>query len=219
MSLQEQLDAFKTQFKTQAPEGAFDAFARSTQELIDSGQADRTIAAGDVAPDFTLTDQDGETVALKDLLVKGPVVVSFYRGVWCPYCNIELKALEAAVGEIRARGASLVAVSMQGASDSRKSQRDNKLSFPILTDKGGELAAKFGIRWTLQDYVIKYHKMFGVELPKIHNDGQWNLPMPARYVIGTDGSVAYAEVSPDYTRRPDPSDLFPVLDKLTRAAA
>ena len=219
MSLQEKLDAFKAQFKSQAPEGAFDAFARSTQELIDSGQADRAVAAGNVAPDFTLTDQDGETVALKDLLAKGPVVVSFYRGVWCPYCNIELKALEAAAGEIRARGASLVAVSMQGASDSRKSQRDNKLSFPILTDKAGELAAKFGIRWTLQDYVIEYHKMFGVELPKIHDDGQWNLPMPARYVIHTDGSVAYAEVNPDYTRRPDPSDLLPVLGKLTRAAA
>ena len=219
MPLQEQLDAFKAQFKSQAPEGAFDAFARSTQELIDSGQADRAVAAGDMAPDFTLTDQNGEAVALKDLLAKGPVVVSFYRGVWCPYCNIELKALEAAAGEIRARGASLVAVSMQGPSDSRKSQRDNKLSFPILTDKAGELAAEFGIRWTLQDYAIEYHKMFGVELPKIHDDGQWNLPMPARYVIDTDGSVAYAEVSPDYTRRPDPSDLLPVLDSLTRAAA
>ena len=219
MSLQDQLDAFKAKFKTQAPAGAFEAFARSTQELIDSGQADRAVAAGDVAPDFTLTDQDGETVSLKSLLANGPVVVSFYRGVWCPYCNIELKALEAALGEIKARGASLVAISMQGASDSRKSQRDNKLSFPILTDQNGELAEKFGIRWSLQDYVIPIHAGFGVELPKIHGDGQWNLPMPARYVIDTDGSVAYAEVNPDYTRRPDPSDLFPVLDKLAQEAA
>ena len=219
MSLQDQLDAFKAQFKTQAPEGAFDAFARSTQELIDSGQADRAVKAGDTAPDFTLTDQDDKTIVLKDLLAKGPVVLSFYRGVWCPYCNIELKALEEAAGDIRARGASLVAISMQGASDSRKSQRGNKLSFPILTDTAGELAAKFGIRWTLQDYVIEFHKMFGVELPKIHNDGKWNLPMPARYVIDTDGTVAYAEVNPDYTRRPDPSDLFPVLDKLRSVAA
>ena len=219
MSLQDQLDAFKAQFKTQAPAEAFEAFARSTQELVDSGQAERAVAAGDVAPDFTLTDQDGETVSLKSLLAKGPVVVSFYRGVWCPYCNIELKALEAAHDEIKARGASLVAISMQGASDSRKSQRDNKLSFPILTDQAGALAAEFGIRWTLQDYVIPIHSGFGVELPKIHGDGQWNLPMPARYVIDTDGSVAYAEVSPDYTRRPDPSDLFPVLDEITHKAA
>ena len=219
MSLQDQLDAFKAQFKTQAPEGAFDAFARSTQELIDSGQAERAVKAGDTAPDFTLTDQDGKPVALKDLLAEGPVVLSFYRGVWCPYCNIELKALEQSAEDIRARGASLVAVSMQGAADSRKSQRDSKLSFPILTDNAGELAAEFGIRWTLQDYVIEFHKMFGVELPKIHGDGKWNLPMPARYVIDTLGTVAYAEVNPDYTRRPDPSDLFPVLDKLRPVAA
>lgn len=216
MSLQEQLDAFKAQFKTQAPEGAFDAFARSTQELIDSGQAERTIKAGEAAPDFSLTDQDGNTVTLKDLLAKGPVVLSFYRGVWCPYCNIELKALEAAADDIRARGASLVSISMQGAADSRKSQRDNSLSFPILTDTSGELANRFGLRWTLQDYAVEYHQMFGVELPKIHGDGQWNLPMPARYVIAQDGTIAYAEVNPDYTRRPEPSDLFPVLEQLAQ---
>ena len=219
MSLQEQLDAFKEQFKVQAPPAAFDAFSRSTQELIDSGQAERAVKAGDKAPDATLTDQDGNAVVLKELLAKGPVVLSFYRGVWCPYCNIELKALEEAAEEIRARGATLVAISMQGAADSRKSQRDNNLSFPILTDKAGELAAKFGIRWTLQDYVIEFHKGFGVELPKIHNDGEWNLPMPARYVIASDGTVAYAEVNPDYTRRPEPRDLFPVLDKLADAEA
>ena len=219
MSLQDQLDAFKAVFKTQAPEGAFEAFARSTQELIDSGQADRAVKAGDVAPDFVLTDQDGVSVALKDLLANGPVVVSFYRGVWCPYCNIELKALEEEVSEIRSRGAQLIAVSMQGAADSRKSQRDNGLTFPILTDKAGEVANQFGIRWSLQDYVIPIHDGFGVNLPKIHGDGQWNLPMPARYVIDTDGTVAYAEVNPDYTRRPEPSDLFPVLDKLASVPA
>ncbi|MEM9059839.1 MAG: peroxiredoxin-like family protein [Pseudomonadota bacterium] len=219
MSLQDQLDAFKAVFKTQAPEAAFEAFARSTQELIDSGQADRAVKAGDTAPDFVLTDQDGVTVALKDLLANGPVVVSFYRGVWCPYCNIELKALEEEVSEIRARGAQLIAVSMQGASDSRKSQRDNGLSFPIMTDKAGEVANQFGIRWSLQDYVIPIHEGFGVNLPRIHGDGQWNLPMPARYVIDTDGTVAYAEVNPDYTRRPDPSDLFPILDKLASVPA
>jgi len=219
VSLQDQLDAFKEQFKTMAPEGAFEAFGRSTQELIDSGQAERALKAGDDVPDFVLTDSDRNDVALKDLLAKGPVVLSFYRGVWCPYCNIELKALEAVAEDIRARGATLVAISMQGAADSRKSQKDNALSFPILTDKNGELAATFGIRWTLQDYVIPVHDGFGVHLPRIHGDGQWNLPMPARYVVDTDGSIAYAEVNPDYTRRPEPADLFPVLDHLSASVA
>ena len=197
-----------------APDGAFDAFARSTQELIDSGQALRALKAGDTIPYSVLTDSDRNELTLNELLSEGPVVLTFYRGVWCPYCNIELKALEEAAADIRARGATLVAISMQGAADSRKSQKDNDLSFPILTDKNGELADKLGIRWTLQDYVIPFHQGFGVELPRIHGDGQWNLPMPARYIVATDGTIAYAEVNPDYTRRPEPADLFPVLDKL-----
>ncbi|MCH2251087.1 MAG: AhpC/TSA family protein [Cognatishimia sp.] len=219
MSLQDQLDAFKVHFKTMAPEGAFEAFGRSTQELIDSGQAERALKAGDDVPDFVLTDSDRKNIALKDLLAKGPIVLTFYRGVWCPYCNIELKALEVVAKDIRTRGATLVAISMQGAADSRKSQKDNELSFPILTDKNGELAAKFGIRWTLQNYVIPVHDGFGVHLPRIHGDGQWNLPMPARYVVDTDGSIVYAEVNPDYTHRPEPADLFPVLDNLAASVA
>lgn len=219
MTLQDKLDAFKAQFKQQVPAEAFDAFSRSTRDLIDSGQAERALQAGDQVPDFTLPDSDRNEVSLNDLLSKGPVVISFYRGVWCPYCNIELKALEESASAIREMGATLIAISMQGAADSRKSQKDNNLTFPILTDKAGELAEKFGIRWTLQDYVIPVHSGFGVELPKIHGDGRWNLPMPARYVIDTDGSIAYAEVNPDYTRRPEPSDLFPVLTKLAKETA
>lgn len=215
MSLQQQLNAFKEQFKQQAPVEAFDAFARSTQELIATGQHERALKSGDVAPDFVLTDAEGNDIALKDLLAKGPVVLSFYRGVWCPYCNIELQALEAAAENIRAKGATLIAVSMQGAADSRKSQRDNNLSFPILTDKAGTLADKFGIRWEVQDYAIEFKKMFNVILPNIHGDGAWNLPMPARYVIDTNGAIAYAEVNPDYTQRPEPADLFPVLEELS----
>lgn len=218
-TLQHKLDEFKAKFKTQAPAEAFEAFGRSTQELIDSGQADRTLKAGDMVPDFVLTDSDGNDVALKDLLTKGPVVMSFYRGVWCPYCNLELQSLEQVAADIRDRGATLIAISMQGAADSRKSQEDNKLSFPILTDQNGELANKLGIRWTLQDYVVPMHEGFGVELPRIHGDGQWNLPMPARYVVDTNGTIAYSEVNPDYTRRPEPADLFPVLDKLKTESA
>lgn len=180
MSLQEQLDTFKEQFKKQAPAPAYEAFTRSTEDLIASGQADNALGVGALAPEFVLKDSEGDDVVLKELLANGPVVLSFYRGVWCPYCNIELQALEAVADEIRAKGATLVAVSMQGAADSRKSRKDNNLSFPILTDKGGELANQFEIRWEVQDYAIEFKKMFGVVLPTIHGDGQWNLPMPAR---------------------------------------
>ncbi|WP_086930751.1 peroxiredoxin-like family protein [Agarilytica rhodophyticola] len=218
MLLQDQLNAFKEQFKKQAPEAAFNAFARSTQELIESGQAEKALKVGDTAPKFVLTDAEGTEVSLTALLANGPVVLSFYRGVWCPYCNIELQALEAVNEELKARGATLAAISMQGAENSLKSQQENKLNFPILTDHAGEIADQFGIRWTLQDYVIEFHKMFKVVLPEIHGDGKWSLPMPARYVIATDGTIAYAEVNPDYTQRPEPSELLTVLDELSAKA-
>lgn len=220
MTLQDKLDAFKADFETnQAPPAAVEAFHRSNQELIDAGYAECALKAGQMAPEFTLKDSDGNDVSSRDLLAKGPLVLTFYRGVWCPYCNLELQALEEVVGDIEARGASLVAVSQQSAENSRKSKRQNNLSFPILTDQGGDLGEKFGLRWTLQPYLIEFFKMFQVELPAIQNDDKWTLPMPARYIVDTDGTIVYAEVNPDYTRRPEPSDLFPVLDEITRAAA
>jgi peroxiredoxin len=162
---------------------------------------------------------DGKEVSSRDLLAKGPLVVSFYRGVWCPYCNLELQALQATLQEIVARGASLVAISPQTAPNSRKSQRDNKLSFPILSDVKSEIANAFGIRFSLPDDLIELYKSFKNDLPTFNNDPSWVLPMPARYVIGTDGVIAYAEVNPDYTHRPDPSELLPVLDRLRASKA
>jgi peroxiredoxin len=191
-----------------------EAFHRSTAELIASGQAERALKAGNTAPSFTLLDLDGTPASSAGLLARGLLVVTFYRGFWCTYCNMDLKALEAAAGDIRARGASLVAISEQTPANSRKSQAQNKLSYPILTDQGCELAVAYGIYWDLPEYLQDVFKMFGLDLRAIHGDPHWTLPMPGRYVIGTDGIIAYAEVNHDYTRRPEPSELLPTLDRL-----
>src|SRR5579864_4431070 len=128
MSLQDRLDAFKADFETkQAPPEAVAVMHRATAALIASGQAERALKAGDLAPPMVLPDAEGARVSSAELLARGPLVVTFYRGVWCPYCNLDLKALEAARGEIESRGASLVALSMQNAANSRKSQRANPL--------------------------------------------------------------------------------------------
>jgi peroxiredoxin len=222
MRLQEKLDAFTTNLiqSGKFPQSILDKLHRSTEELIASGQADRAIKAGEPAPEFVLPDPDGETLSSRQLLFKGPLVVTFYRGVWCPYCNFDLKALEEARGEIEARGASLVALSMQTAANSRKSQRDNNLGFPILTDYKGQVANKFGLRWKLSDEMVDFYKNLAkIDLAQINGEDSWTLPMPSRYVIDRDGVTAYAEVNPDYTKRPDPSDLFPVLDNLATARA
>jgi peroxiredoxin len=220
MSLQAELDAFKADYEAGKPPynvaySVIKTMHRATAELIESGAARRAKKAGDLAPSFSLKDPDGNVITSADLK-RGPLVLSFYRGVWCPYCNMELRALEAAKPEFDRYGASLVAISPQTAPNSRKSVRQNKLSFPILSDVKGKVGAAFGLRFNLPDYLVELYKQLKNDLPTFNDDPSWTLPMPARYVIGQDGLILYSEVNPDYTRRPEPEDMIPVLQ---RAAA
>jgi len=226
MSLPEKLAAFRANFEAggapyHAPSWVHELMHRATAELIASGAAERALKAGDRAPEFTLKDADGRDMSSRELLAKGPLVVTFYRGIWCPYCNLDLQALQAALPAVTEHGAQLVAISPQTQSNSRKSQRDNKVTFPILSDPGNEVAARFGLRFALPDYLVElYRDTFKNDLTRINGDASWTLPMPARYVLGTDGVIAYAEVNPDYTQRPDPEELLPVLAKMqSRVAA
>lgn len=224
MTLQDRLDAFKADFKAgkppfNAPAHIHPIMARATAELIASGAAGRALKAGDRAPEFTLAAPDGTPVSSADLLARGPLVVSFYRGVWCPYCNMELQALQAALPEFQAAGASLVAISPQTRVNSRKSVRQNELDFPILSDERNDVAAAFGLRFELPDYLVDLYKSLGNQLPTFNGDESWTLPMPGRFVIGSDGIVTYAEVNPDYTRRPEPSDMLPAIRRASTPVA
>lgn len=223
MTLQAKLDAFKADFKGGkapyfAPPEIHPIMERATAELIASGQAGRALQAGDKAPVFTLDDPEGQPVSSAELLAQGPLVISFYRGVWCPYCNLELQALQETLPQFVALGASLVAISPQVAANSRKSQRQNKLGFPILGDPENAVAAAFGLRFTLPGYLVDLYKMLKNDLSAFNGDPSWTLPMPARYVIAQDGTIVYAEVNPDYTLRPEPASMLPVLRHQARAA-
>ncbi len=224
MTLQAKLDAFKADFEAgkppyNVPPSVIATMHRATAELIASGAATRALKAGDKAPAFTLNDPDGKPVSSVELLAQGPLVVSFYRGVWCPYCNMELQALQAALPEFAAAGAKLVAISPQTAPNSRKSMRQNSLGFPILSDSHGDVAAAFGLRFALPDYLIELYKSLRNDLPAFNNDPGWTLPMPGRFVIGQDGVILYAEVNPDYTRRPEPDDMLPAIRRAATIAA
>jgi len=224
MSLQDKLDAFKADFQAgkppyNVPRPVIETMHRATAELIASGAAGRALKAGDKAPAFTLNDPDGKAVSSTALLAEGPLVVSFYRGVWCPYCNMELQALQAALPTFRSLGANLLAISPQTAPNSRKSVRQNALDFPILSDPHNDVAAAFGLRFSLPDYLVELYKGLKNDLPAFNGDPSWTLPMPARFVIGQDDTILYAEVNPDYTRRPEPEDMLPALRGVGRTAA
>ncbi|MGK9171348.1 AhpC/TSA family protein [Inquilinus limosus] len=224
MSLQARLDAFKADFEAgkqpyNVPRPVVETMHRATAELIASGAADKALKAGDRAPAFTLNDPEGRLVSSAELLRNGPLVVSFYRGVWCPYCNMELQALEAAKPEFERLGATLVAISPQTAPNSRKSVRQNNLTFPILSDAKGAVAAAFGLRFRLPDDLVELYKGLKNDLPAFNDDPSWTMPMPARYVIAQDGTILYAEINPDYTRRPEPEDMLPALRQAAASRA
>ena len=222
MSLKEKLAAFKAQFQSgkppfdRVPAEVHAVMKRGTDELIASGAAARVRRSGP-APLFELADADGATVRLADLLARGPVILSFYRGAWCPYCNLDLQELQLHADRIRAAGATLVAVTPQTPVNSRKSIADHKLSFRILSDPGNVVADRYGLRFHLPDDVAAVYRQLGVDLSAFNGDDSWTLPMPARFVIDRQGVIRYAESDPDYTSRPEPTELLSVLASLSAA--
>lgn len=220
MKLPEKLARFRADFEAgkppfNAPPEIHPPMHRATQELIDSGAQQKALKVGQTAPEFILNDAEGKAWSSQELLRKGPLILTFYRGVWCPYCNMDLQALQEAVPTLEKQGATLVAISPQTAPNSRRSRRENKLTFPILSDPGNAVAERFGLKFKLPDYLRALYKdTFKNDLALANGESSWTLPMPARYVIGQDGKILYAEVNPDYTIRPDPSELYPVLERL-----
>ncbi|MCP1104106.1 AhpC/TSA family protein [Serratia nevei] len=220
MTLQNKLDAFKAEFEAgklpfTLTEREHALLREAIQTQVASGIAERALKVGDAAPGFTLPDGENRLCASAALLANGPLVVSFYRGIWCPYCTLDLQALQAALPVITQRGAQLVAISPQDQAHNRQAARDHDLTFPLLSDAGNRLAAQFGLRYRLPDALIAlYQQRLGLSLAQFNQDDSWTLPLPARFVIARDGRIAYAEAHADYTRRPEPQALLSVLERL-----
>ena len=216
MSLKAKLDAARAKARTDVPAGLQDVIENRLKTLIASGQAEQAMKAGDRAPSFRLPDTGGKIVESSGLLKRGPLVLTFFRGAWCPYCNLDLQALETVHKDIRSHGASLVAVSPQTPHQSNITQRNNKISFQMLSDKGGELAESFGIRTRLPIDLQTVFKELDIDLIALNGETSWTLPMPARFVISQDGIIAFSEIDSDYTHRPEPGDLLPTLKRLAQ---
>lgn len=186
----------------------------ASDELIQSGVAPG-LAVGDHAPDFTLPDASGTAVTLSDRLATGPVVLSFYRGDWCPYCNLELRALQANLPEIRELGASLLAISPQAPDHAASLTEREDLGFDVLSDIHQEAIRAYRLQFTMAAAVKDlYTNRFGNDLSKQNADGSWDLPVPGTFVLDRDGVVRAAYVSPDYTTRMDPDDILDALRHL-----
>ena len=187
-------------------------FGRLEVDKVDSSLL-RALKEGDIAPALSLPTTDGQLVHSRELLRVGPVVLTFYRGVWCPYCQRDLKALAETANVIKAYGASLVAIAHQTVPDSnRKFEQENNLGFPILDDTSGSAAAAFGIGWT-SECLRELFEQFSAGTTGFNPEVAAIVPMQARYVIGPDDTIAYADINVDYRSEPE---LFAVLLALQR---
>ena len=219
MSLKEQLEEYRAGWYKRVPAERQAIMQRHIDQLR-AGDISRTmLKAGDRAPAIVLGNAKGETVDVGEMLKKGPVVVTFYRGGWCPYCNLELKAFQEILPQITAAGASLVAISPERPDESLSTVEKNALSFEVLSDVGQMAGRAFGLVYEFTDELRTAYDGFGLDIPTRNGaPGEWSLPVAATYVIGSNGVIRYAYTDTDYRDRADPLEVLKVLTQKAEAA-
>jgi len=186
----------------------------ATEELHNSGIIQQACQQGDMAPDFSLPNTMGKTITLSELLQSGPVVLSFYRGQWCTFCNLELQALERISPTLRDLGATLVAISPQTFESSSHMVDKHELTFDVLSDRHNSVARSYGLVFRLPESLRVIYQRLDIDLPAYNGDQTFELPIPATYVIRQNGQVALSFVNADYTQRLDPRDIIKMLRSL-----
>ena len=214
INLRDDLQRIYEEGRAKRPDDETEVMDRAAKELFDTGQAERATNVGDIAPGFSLPNATGDTVTLNDLLRDGPVVLSFYRGSWCPYCNLELRTLQAKIGEFEARGARLVAISPQVPDESLSVTEKHDLTFDVLSDVGTTVAQDYGLSFDIPAELAAIYESRGHDLIRMNGGHDRTLVIPASYVVGQDGVVSWAFVNSDHTKRAEPSDMIAALDAL-----
>jgi peroxiredoxin len=214
VSLQDQLDEITANTRKLVQAERLAVGERAVEELFASGIEERILPVGAAAPEFELKDSAGRLVRSRDLLAVGPLVVNFFRGRWCPYCVTELETWRDLYGQLRERGALLVAVSPETQRQSDFAVQQHGLPFPLLHDPGAALAERFGLVYTVPEYHQRYLKSIMVNLPFLNGEGSWRLPLPGTYVIDQRGKVVFGEAFADFRVRPEPQDVMAALNSI-----
>ena len=219
-SLQDRLDQITARTRTLVQPDRLAFSERATASLFSSGIEQLALPVGSLAPQFSLPDAaTGKFVSSADLLALGPLVINFFRGRWCPYCMTELETWRDLFPAVRSKGALLVAISPQTVRQNNFTVEQHHLPFPLLTDREAELAAAFGIAYTVPAEERSYFRSILVNIPFANSgksydaapESAWRLPLPATFVLGTDGTVLFSEAHADFRVRPEPSDVLAAL--------
>jgi peroxiredoxin len=201
-----------------APAEALEISRKGIEEVAASGVLKSALNVGGTMPTFTLGDAQGHPVSSAELLAKGPIVVVFYRGAWCPYCNLYLHAWQRYLPELARRKATLVAISGEPPDRTAQVVQKTEATFTVLSDPGYRVARQFGVVYEVPSGVAGLMSAHGLDLAKYYGTSKAELPLSATYVIGRDGRVAYAFLDADYKRRAEPADVLAALDRMPLAA-
>jgi peroxiredoxin len=214
LSLSEQLHRFYQGMQNRMAHADLEALRLADQEMA-AAEALRAIPQpGDVAPEFSLLDQNGMTVTLGDRLALGPVVLLFIRGGWCPFCTLSLRAWQQALPQLHDAGGDLLVVSLQRVDVCGMVAERDLLAYSMLSDPGGEMSHRYGVMVDLPEVIRPLYLRLGHDLPHINGTGNWRLPLSSTFVIARDGRVALAHAGPTQRHRLEPDSAIEAVRRL-----
>jgi peroxiredoxin len=207
VTLSDEVDALTAANKVNANPERTAVYGKAAAALAETDLLERALGVGDTAPMFELPDALGNQVALADLLADGPVIVSFYRGEWCPYCNLELNALQRELANAHAAGVKLIAISPNKPDESLSLVEKHELAYPVLSDSENAVAKQFNIVFEMEEGLVDFYKGIGRNIDEMNASDVWELPVPATYVIDVDGVIRYAFVDLNHRVRAEPAEV------------
>ncbi|MGU5692020.1 peroxiredoxin-like family protein [Aeromonas veronii] len=216
-TLEQKIKEYDAIKRTKVPGDVLAVMEGATEALRASGLGQGAFVTGDQFPDFTLPDQHGVVRPLSHYLAEGPVVLNIYRGGWCPYCNLEMQALNIALPEFVKRGVTLLGLTPEMPTTAQDTLTANELAITVLSDEGNRVSASLGLVFELPEVLRPIYERFGIDIPASNGDDSFTLPVPATYILGLDRVARYHFVNVDYTQRAEPTQLIAELDRLAAA--
>ena len=206
-----QIQQFNIELAAQVPQEVLEAFGKSIEDLKTKNIEEKSIKIGETIPNFSLKNAKNEVVNSSDILKNGKMIIAFYRGSWCPYCNLELKALQEKISEFKEKNATLVAISPQSPDNNLTVIEKHHLTFEVLTDKDNVFAKQLGIVFELQDFVLPYYHALGIDLSSFNENTNNSLPIPAVFVVNESSKIIYKFADANYMNRIDIDELLKTL--------
>ncbi len=203
--LEEAIKEYKAGFRSKVPEDIQKVMAQATQKLKESKISKNALKVGDRAPEIKLLNAVGKEISLYKILEQNDfAVINFYRGAWCSYCNLELKALQERNDDLEKLNAKLIAISPQSPDSSLTTKQKHDLKFEVLSDTGNVIAKEYGLVFSLAEELRPIYKSFGIDIPAANNEESYELPMPATYIVDKNQKIIFAFIDEDYTKRCEP---------------